>query len=126
MRNEELIKCKIFAKPCYNYFKTVNIRETHGTLPRRNPEKDAKILSVFIALYRPKYRHHYAAIEAFKLVWGGKGYICDWLGCNAATIHRGMEELDGDQALSNGRIRQPVGGLYRRIRISLLVSDRKP
>ncbi len=41
-----------------------------------------------------KDRRRYAAIEAKKLGFGGKSYICRLFGCDECSVKRGLNELE--------------------------------
>ncbi len=45
-----------------------------------------------------KEKRSYAAIEALKLPYGGKQYVCEVLECAAKTIDRGIRELNGEES----------------------------
>lgn len=62
------------------------------------PEEIEQKMLKFYQSLSEKERRHYAAIEAIKLGWGGVSYICNLLGCHAATVNRGMEELDCERS----------------------------
>ncbi len=57
-----------------------------------------------------KDRRRYAAVEAIKLDYGGKGYICELFGCDYKTIAKGIEELKNKEALSQKSVRKQGGG----------------
>lgn len=57
-----------------------------------------------------KDRRRYAAIEAIKLDYGGKGYICELFGCDYKTIAKGMEEMENEEILRQKGIRKTGGG----------------
>lgn len=57
-----------------------------------------------------KDRRRYAAVEAFKLGWGGMSYISYLFGCDDEAMQLGMAELEDDEALQMNRIRRPGGG----------------
>jgi hypothetical protein len=57
-----------------------------------------------------KDRRRYAAIEAIKLDYGGKGYICELFGCDYKTIAKGIEELENEEILNQKGIRKTGGG----------------
>jgi hypothetical protein len=50
-------------------------------------------MKTFVASLSEHDRRGYAAIEAFKLGYGGIGYIADLLGCSERTVRRGLAEL---------------------------------
>lgn len=63
-------------------------------------------------LYRSlneKDRRRYAAIEAWKLGFGGQAYVSRLLGCDAKTIRRGQDELDDPSRVPLGRVRKKGG-----------------
>lgn len=57
-----------------------------------------------------KDRRRYAAVEAFKLGWGGITYISQLFKCDDKPIREGMKELEQEEALNQSRIRQAGGG----------------
>ena len=57
-----------------------------------------------------KDRRRYAAVEALKLEWGGKGYISQLLGCDDEAMQLGRAELDELESLNMKRIRREGGG----------------
>ena len=57
-----------------------------------------------------KDRRRYAAVEALKLKWGGKGYISKLLGCDDEAMQLGRAELDDPESLQRKSIRREGGG----------------
>jgi hypothetical protein len=57
-----------------------------------------------------KDRRRYAAVEAFKLGWGGITYISQLFECDDKPIRDGMKELEQEAVLNQSRIRQAGGG----------------
>lgn len=57
-----------------------------------------------------KDRRRYAAVEAFKLGWGGITYISQLFECDDKPIREGMKELKQQEVLNQNRIRQVGGG----------------
>lgn len=57
-----------------------------------------------------KDRRRYAAIEAFKLGWGGITYTSQLFDCDDKPIRDGMKELEDDAALGQSEIRRSGGG----------------
>lgn len=57
-----------------------------------------------------KDRRRYAAVEAFKLGWGGITYISQLFECDDKPIRHGMKELEQEAVLSQSGIRQTGGG----------------
>ncbi len=57
-----------------------------------------------------KDRRRYAAVEAFKLGWGGITYISQLFECDDKPIRNGMKELEQEAALNQSGIRQAGGG----------------
>jgi hypothetical protein len=57
-----------------------------------------------------KDRRRYAAIEAIKLGYGGRSYICELFRCDYKTIAKGMKELGNEKILNQRRIRKVGGG----------------
>ncbi len=51
----------------------------------------------------------YAAIEAFKLIWGGITYVSQLFECDDKPIRNGMKELDQEAVLYQSGIRQAAG-----------------
>jgi len=50
-------------------------------------------------------RRRYAAIEAMKLGHGGMAYVSEIVGCEAKTIAKGIQELEGEE-LAHSRQRK--------------------
>ena len=58
-----------------------------------------------------RLRREYAAIESLKLGYGGISYVCDALGIDRKTVHRGRQELSGlCDTVSGSRQRKSGGG----------------
>lgn len=57
-----------------------------------------------------KDKRGYAAVEALKIGYGGKKYICKLLGCDSKTLNRGINELNDEVSMKSGRIRKSGGG----------------
>jgi len=57
-----------------------------------------------------KDRRRYAAVEAFKLGWGGITYISQLFECDDKPIRDGMKELKQEVVLNQSGIRQAGGG----------------
>lgn len=57
-----------------------------------------------------KDRRRYAAIEAVKFGYGGRGYICELLGCDYKTLAKGIEELQDENLSLQTKIRKVGGG----------------
>lgn len=57
-----------------------------------------------------KDRRRYAAVEAFKLGWGGITYISQLFECDDKPIRNGMKELEQEARLNQSGIRQAGGG----------------
>lgn len=57
-----------------------------------------------------KDRRRYAAVEAFKLGWGGITYISQLFECDDKPIRNGMKELEQEAVLNQREIRQAGGG----------------
>ena len=57
-----------------------------------------------------KDRRRYAAVEAFKLGWGGITYISQLFECDDKPIRNGMKELEQEAVLNQSEIRQAGGG----------------
>lgn len=57
-----------------------------------------------------KDRRRYAAVEAFKLGWGGITYISQLFECDDKPIRGGMKELEQEEVLNQSAIRQAGGG----------------
>jgi hypothetical protein len=57
-----------------------------------------------------KDRRRYAAIEAKKLGFGGKSYICRLFGCDESSVKRGLNELETPLSPEDKRIREAGGG----------------
>ncbi|MBE9178146.1 hypothetical protein IQ268_06035 [Oculatella sp. LEGE 06141] len=57
-----------------------------------------------------KDRRRYAAVEAFKLGWGGITYISQFFECDDKLIRNGMKELEQEAVLNQSGVRQSGGG----------------
>ena len=57
-----------------------------------------------------KDRRRSAAVEAFKLGWGGITYIRQLFQCDDQPMRDGLKELEEEQALRRSGIRQAGGG----------------
>lgn len=57
-----------------------------------------------------KDRRRYAAIEAIKLAYGGRGYICNLFKCDYKTLAKGIDELRNEKSLNQKGIRKIGGG----------------
>jgi hypothetical protein len=57
-----------------------------------------------------KDRRRYAAVEAFKLGWGGITYISQLFECDDKPIRNGMQELEQEAVLNQSKIRRTGGG----------------
>lgn len=66
-------------------------------------------MRMFFETLNEKDRRRYAAIETLKLGDGGQQYICKILGCDPATIRRGMHEIQ-EGIMPGERIRGIGGG----------------
>jgi hypothetical protein len=72
-----------------------------------------EIESMMLKLYsslNEKDRRHYAAIEVFKLGYGGKQYIMDLFSCSHHPIDKGLWELEQENKPLTDRIRNKGGG----------------
>jgi len=88
---------------------------TSGKCPGPKPidpyEEDTKQqMRFFYNQLSEKDRRLYAAIEVFKLPYGGQNYIINILGCSNKTIANGTKELDNKDKSVQGRIRKAGGG----------------
>jgi hypothetical protein len=64
-----------------------------------------------------RLRREYAAIESFKLGYGGIGYVCDALDIDRKTVQRGRKELEGlCDTVSGSRQRKSGGGRKKKLR----------
>jgi hypothetical protein len=77
---------------------------------KKYPRKIEKQMQKYYQTLSEKDRRRYAAIEATKLKYGGKGYICQVFGCDYKTIARGLEEIQDQQLVNQKRIRKKGGG----------------
>jgi hypothetical protein len=57
-----------------------------------------------------KDRRRYAAVESFKLGWGGITYVSQLFECDDKPIRDGMKELEQEAVLNQSGIRQAGGG----------------
>ena len=57
-----------------------------------------------------KDRRRYAAVESFKLGWGGITYISQLFECDDKPIRDGMKELEQEAVLNQSGIRRAGGG----------------
>lgn len=76
----------------------------------RYPSEIEKQMRRYYESLSEKDRRRYAAIEAIKLGYGGRGYICELFGCDYKTIAKGMEELENEKILKQKGIRKMGGG----------------
>lgn len=74
-----------------------------------SPEVEQQMRRFYQSLSE-KDRRRYAAVEAFKLGWGGITYISQLFQCNDKPIREGMKELEQEEALNQSRLRQTGGG----------------
>ena len=74
-----------------------------------SPEVEQQMRRFYQSLSE-KDRRRYAAVEAFKLGWGGITYISQLFECDDKPIREGMKELEKKEVLSQSRIRQAGGG----------------
>jgi hypothetical protein len=58
----------------------------------------------FYRFLSEKDRRRYAAVEAFKLGWGGITYISQLFECDDKPIRDGMKELEQEEVLSQSGI----------------------
>ncbi len=68
-------------------------------------------------LLSEKDRRRYLGVEAIKLGYGGKGYLCKLFGCDYKTIAKGIQEIQ-DQTESRSKtksVRRKGGGRKRTI-----------
>ncbi len=77
---------------------------------KKYPKEIEEQMKKYYQTLSEKDRRRYAAIEAIKLDYGGKGYICKLFGCDYKTITKGVEELKSQVALETKKIRQSGGG----------------
>lgn len=77
---------------------------------RTYPPEIEKQMQRYYETLSEKDRRRYAAIEAIKLDYGGRGYICELFGCDYKTIAKGMEELSDEEILNQQGIRKMGGG----------------
>ncbi len=66
---------------------------------------ERQMLRLFCSL-NERDRRRYAAVEAAKLGHGGIEYISRVLGCDPATIRRGMSELESEDEWDTRRQRK--------------------
>jgi Rhodopirellula transposase DDE domain len=72
-----------------------------------------EVESMMLALYQSldeASRRRYAALEAERMGHGGLAYIESLFGCTYKTIVKGGEELRGESAMVQGRVRRQGGG----------------
>jgi len=69
-----------------------------------------KQMQIFYNTLNEKDKRRYAGIEALKIGYGGKKYICDLLGCDLKTLNRGILDLNNQAAMELKRIRKKGGG----------------
>jgi len=74
-----------------------------------SPEVEQQMRRFYQSLSE-KDRRRYAAVEAFKLGWGGITYISQLFECADKPIREGMKELEQEEVLSRSGIRQAGGG----------------
>jgi len=86
-------------------------RKKEGIFPVNYSKEAEELMKRLYQTLSEKDRRRYAAIEAFKLGHGGQKYICEVLGCDPATVKRGLEELQSEEKEAHpDRIRKPGGG----------------
>ena len=69
-----------------------------------------KQMQKFYNSLNEKDKRRYAAVEALKLGFGGKKYICELLGCDLKTVNKGINDLKDEALLKMKRIRKKGGG----------------
>lgn len=74
------------------------------------PLKVEQQMRRFYGSLSEKDRRRYAAVEAFKLGWGGITYISQLFECDDKPIRDGMKELEQEAVLNQSGIRQAGGG----------------
>lgn len=74
------------------------------------PLKVEQQMRRFYGSLSEKDRRRYAAVEAFKLGWGGNTYISQLFECDDKPIRDGMKELEQEAVLNQSGIRQAGGG----------------
>jgi hypothetical protein len=74
-----------------------------------SPEVEQQMCRFYQSLSE-KDRRRYAAVEAFKLGWGGITYISQLFKCDDKPIREGMKELAQEEEFNQSRIRQTGGG----------------
>lgn len=74
------------------------------------PLKVEQQMRRFYGSLSEKDRRRYAAVEAFKLGWGGITYISQLFECDDKPIRDGMKELEQEAVLNRSGIRQAGGG----------------
>jgi hypothetical protein len=74
-----------------------------------SPEVEQQMRRFYQSLSE-KDRRRYAAVEAFKLGWGGITYISQLFKCDDKPMRAGMKELEQEEELNQSRIRQTGGG----------------
>ncbi len=67
-------------------------------------------IQIFYNSLNEKDKRRYAAVEAMKLGYGGKKYICELLGCDKKTLNQGISDLNNEAAMKSCRIRKKGGG----------------
>ncbi len=77
---------------------------------KKYPTKIEKQMKKYYKSLSEKDRRRYAAIEAIKLDYGGKGYICKLFGCDYKTVAKGIEELENEKISQNTKIRKQGAG----------------
>jgi hypothetical protein len=86
-------------------------KKKEGMCPVKYSKEAEELMKRLYQTLSEKDRRRYAAIEAFKLGHGGQKYICEVLGCDPATVKRGLEELQSEEKdVHSRRIRKLGGG----------------
>ena len=77
------------------------------------PDSVKSYMKSYYAQLPERQRRHYAAIEAVKLGWGGKTYICNLLSVTQKTLRKGIREINNpeeDAVFGTSRQRKVGGG----------------
>lgn len=86
------------------------------------PEVESQ-MQFFYQSLSEKDKRRYAAIEAMKLGYGGKKYICQLFGCHFKTLENGLKDFDEISLLFESRQRKEGGGRKKVIEIKDGIED---
>jgi hypothetical protein len=86
---------------------------------KKYPEEIEKQMKRYYQTLSEKDRRRYAAIEAIKLEYGNRSYICELFCCDYKTVAKGIKELRNEKILLQQRVRQEGGGAKAKVKTEL-------